>query len=324
MSSIVNNIRHLLFGWANREFLTFLFFLALAGIFWLLTTLNESFEQEVRIPVRFVNVPANVVLTSGEKDTLRFTVQDKGISLITYIYNNRRQPIDIDFRRYSNGDGTGAVPSSDLLRMAETRLPASAKATGVKPETKVFYYNNGEKKTVPVVFAGKVEADAPYYIADTIINPSEVTVYATESKLDSIQYVTIVPVRKKGFRDSLFVSAKLQPIVGAKIVPEAVTVNMHTDMLTEVTIDNIPVIGINMPEGKVLRTFPAKLSVSFTVGMREYQSVTPEDFLVVADYLEFSADTSAQCNVYLRRQPDGIQRPKLDKTRVDYLIEDHE
>ena len=44
MADIFKNIRRFLFGWANREFLIFLFYLIVAGIFWLLTTLNESFE----------------------------------------------------------------------------------------------------------------------------------------------------------------------------------------------------------------------------------------------------------------------------------------
>ena len=37
-------VRNFLFSRANREFLIFLFFLALSGIFWLLTTLNETVE----------------------------------------------------------------------------------------------------------------------------------------------------------------------------------------------------------------------------------------------------------------------------------------
>ena len=71
MGSFFNDIRRYLFGWLGREFLIFLFFLAVAGIFWLMTTLNDNFEQELKMPLRLVNVPKNVVITSGENDTHR-------------------------------------------------------------------------------------------------------------------------------------------------------------------------------------------------------------------------------------------------------------
>ena len=45
------------------------------------------------------------------------------------------------------------------------------------------------------------------------------------------------------------------------------------------------------------------------------------DFLIVADYNEISSDSSSQCNVYLRKQPEGIQRVTMKTQQVDYLIE---
>ena len=322
MGDLFRHIRHFLFGWANREFLIFLFFLVVAGIFWLLTTLNESFEQEVKIPVRFVNVPKNVVITSGEEDTLRVTVRDKGISLITYLYNKEQQPIDIDFYRFTQNNGRGSVPNSDLLRLVNAKLPASAKAISVKPDTEIFFYNNGEKKVVPVTYKGQVEPDMLYFISHITYSPDSITIYTSEDNFDNISMVYTQPIREKGFRDSLIVKARLEKKEGVKMVPDEVTVHFYADMLTEVSIDNVPIVGINMPEGKTLRTFPAKVTVSFVTGMKNYQTMTSNDFLIVADYNELKTDSAAKCNIYLRRQPEGIQRIKMETNQVDYLIEE--
>jgi len=324
MGRFFQNIRRFLFGWANREFLIFLFFLIMAGIFWLLTTLNENFEQEVKMPVRFINVPKNVVITSGEEDTLRVTVRDKGISLITYLYNKEQQPIDIDFYRFTQNNGRGTVPTSDLLRLINSKLPASAKAISVKPDTEVFFYNNGEKKNVPVEYQGQVEPNMLYFISRITYLPDSVTIFTSEDNFSNITKVVTEPIRQKGFRDSLIVTARLQKKEGVKMVPDQVTVCFYTDMLTEVSIDNVPIVGINMPEGKTLRTFPAKVSVNFVTGMKNYQTMTPSDFLIVADYNELRADSTAKCNIYLRRQPEGVQRVSLETDQVDYLIEEQQ
>ena len=59
-------VREFFFSKANKELLLFLFFLALAGVFWLITTLNETYEKEYAIPVSISGIPKNAVLTSDD------------------------------------------------------------------------------------------------------------------------------------------------------------------------------------------------------------------------------------------------------------------
>jgi hypothetical protein len=109
---------------------------------------------------------------------------------------------------------------------------------------------------------------------------------------------------------------------GVKMVPERINLKFMTDVLTEESIDGIPIQGINMPAGKVLRTFPSKVRVHFVTGVSVFRALTPNDFYVVADYNELKNNPSPKCNIYLRRVPDGISRAKLDLKEVDYLIEE--
>ena len=71
---IKKTIKSLLFSTVNREFLLFLFFLLLSGIFWLSMTLNESYDIEVRVPVQVTNVPNSIVMTSEETDTIKLNI----------------------------------------------------------------------------------------------------------------------------------------------------------------------------------------------------------------------------------------------------------
>jgi hypothetical protein len=125
-----------------------------------------------------------------------------------------------------------------------------------------------------------------------------------------------------GFRDTLVVDCRLRKMEGVKMVPDRVKTTFYTDVLTEESMDGIPVRGINLPKGKVLRTFPAKVSVHFVTGMKTYRTLSTEDFLIVADYDELQKDMSPKCNIYLQRVPDGISRARLDLKQVDYLIEE--
>ena len=53
-SGFFKSIKNFLFSNMNKQFLVFLFFLLLSAIFWLIITLNETYEKELKIPVRFV------------------------------------------------------------------------------------------------------------------------------------------------------------------------------------------------------------------------------------------------------------------------------
>lgn len=314
-------MRNFLLSTANREFFIFLFFLALSGAFWLMMRLNETFEDEVKIIVRYANVKKNAVLTSGETDTLRVTIGDKGFNILSYEYGQVHRPIDIDFAAYAHSDGTGTVGSSDIKKMLTAELPASAKIISIKPDKLMFYYNNGESKRVPVLFRGQALPQQLYFLADSHISPDSVTVYASRQRLDSIKAVYTEEHTYTNLRDTLVTTTMLAPIQGVKTVPDRVTLTFVTDVLTDVRIDNIPIVGINMPADKVLRTFPAKTGVRFVTGMKKYQSIAAKDFRVVADYNEFSRSQSQKCNIYIASKPGGISNVRLDVAQVDYLIE---
>lgn len=319
---ILINIRNFLFSRANREFLIFLFLLALSGVFWLLMTLDETYEREVMIPVHISEVPADVMLTSDETDTLRVTIRDRGMVLLTYLHGKQLKRIGISFKTYDQGNGTGTVPANELSKIIQQHLAASSKIVNVKPDRLVYYYNTGAFKRVPVRWKGRVIPEHLYFLSHVSYSLDSVSVYASEEKLDSIRMAYTEPLNCVGFRDTLSVDCRLMRIEGVKMVPDRIRCTFYTDVLTEESIDEIPIQGINMPPNKVLRTFPAKVSVRFVTGVNVYRSLSAKDFTVVVDYNELKNNPSEKCNLYLQQVPQGITRASLSTRQVDYLIEE--
>jgi hypothetical protein len=317
-------IRVFLFSRGNKEFLIFLFFLALSGAFWLSLTLNDTYEQEFAIPVAVVDVPKNAVLTSDEVDTVKMTIRDKGIFLISYYYGDYLKNIRIHFRSHSHNNGTGTIAAQELQKIVYSRLFSSSKILSTKPDKLEFYYSYGTKKKVPVRWSGRVIPEELYFISRVEYSPDSVTIYASEEKLDSINMVYTEQLNYANFRDTLSVYCRLSKIKSVKMVPDHVQVNFFTDVLTEERIEGIPVQGINMPEGKTLRTFPAKVAVNFVTGVNVYRNLRPQDFTVVVDYNDIKKNLSEKCDIHLKNVPSGISRARLETTQVDYLIESQE
>ena len=309
------------FSNTNRDFLVFLFFLGLSGIFWLSLTLNETYEREFSIPVSVVDIPKNAVLTSDEVDTIKMTIRDKGIVLVAYQYGDYLNRLRIPFKNYTRNNGSGSVPASELQKLVYQNLVSSSKITACKPDKLEFFYNYGTHKKVPVRWSGRVIPEELYFISRVDYSPDSVTVYASDEKLDSINIIYTETLNYANFRDTLSITCHLAKLKGVKVVPDRVKINFYTDVLTEENIEGVPIQGINLPEGKVLRTFPAKVTVSFVTGVSVFRNLRPEDFTIVADYNEIKRHPSEKCRITLKNVPPGISRARLDVTLVDYLIE---
>ena len=315
-------VRNFLFSSANREFLTFFFFLVLSTIFWLMTALNETYEREIGVPAYLVNIPKNVVVTSDMEDTVRVTVRDKGFALLAYTYGEGIRPINVNFQSaITRQSGYGVVSSQELMKMINQRFSGSSKIVQVKPDRLDFHYNYGQSRQVSVEMAGHVVPGKSFYLARTRFWPEKVTVYGSKQALDSLRFVKTVPINITNFNDTVLRTVALETIKGVKIVPNTVRIGLYPDILTEENIE-VPITAINMPEGKVLRTFPQRVTVNFIVGASMFRSISPEQFAVVVDYNEIIDHPSDKCSIHLRETPQGVRNARLKMTQVDYLIEE--
>ncbi len=321
ISKILSAVRNFLFGFLNKEFLFFLFFLALSGIFWLMMSLNETLEREICIPMHLYNVPQNAVITDDLPDTLRVTVRDKGFTLVPYFYGSRIHPLYVNFSTYANKEtGVGTVPLADVQRQVTAQLYGSTRITSVKPDKLTFYFNYGRSRKFPIHLLGKVIPGQSHYLAKTIFQPELVTVYANKKILDSIKYVETEILNIRNFEDTVVQYVALRPIRGAKIVPTRVRMCLYPDILTEESVE-VPIIPINMPVGKTLRLFPSRVTVKFIVGASEFRKIKPEYFKVVADYEDIIRHPSDKCQLILKTYPHGVSKATLEHQQVDYLIE---
>lgn len=320
-NQIFKVVGNFLFSSLNKEFLIFLFFLLLSGAFWLMMALNETYEEELKVPVRLVGMPRNVVMTDEPADTVKVTVRDKGFTLVTYKYGHWFRPLTFKFATYANEDqGHGAIPAADIIKQVQSQLYGSSKLLSVKPEKLDFYFTYGASKKVPIRFRGKISTSKSYYLAHTEFSPMMVTAYANKKVLDELKYVEIEPFNYRNLQDTIHQNVRLQKIRGVKLVPSTVRLSVYPDVLTEESIE-VPVSAVNMPAGMVLRTFPSRVTVRFTIGASQFRMIRPEQFNVVVDYQTLAENPSDKCTLQLRSVPSSVSKAKLELDKVDYLLE---
>ena len=319
-SRLISFVRNFFFSKFNKEFLIFLFFLFLSGAFWFVMTMSENYEREIKVPIRLENIPRKVVVTTDLDDTVRVTVRDRGYILLSYMYGNNLHPIQVNFNTYNKGNGKGSMTASEMTKQLYQNMFKSTKITSVKPDKFEFLYNYGDSKQLKVKLNGKITPGHSYYLASVKFSPSVVTVYANKEKLDSMKSILTELVRLNNVTDTIIREVDLAKEVGMKCIPSKVTLSVFPDVLTEESVE-VPIVAVNMPEGKILRTFPSRVKVNFTTGVSQFRNIRPELFRVEVDYWEIHAHPSDKCTVHVQSTPSGVRNVRTDPATVDYLIE---
>ncbi len=309
-----------LFKLLNKEFLVFSFFLFVSAAFWFLSTLNETYEKDIKVPISITDVPPNIVITDGLPDSVRITLKDKGFNLLKYIFNNDIRPIRLQFILYAKAHGKGSVTPSDVQKILKPRLDESTTILAVKAEHWDFYFCHGNRKRVPILISGNISAKSNYYVSRCTLIPDSITILAETEALDTIQAVYTEVISLENISESTTRAISLQHIKGVKLATDKISMSIITDQLTEVIV-KVPVKTVNVPEGISLKTFPAQAEIRVAVGVRNSNVVKPELFNVVADYKELSTTPSEKLRLKILSQPRGIVRAYIIHPTVDYLIE---
>lgn len=305
---------------ASREALVFLFFLGVAFSFWFVRVLYDDYVIDIKVPVKLVNVPNNIIITQDLPKFLTFKVRDKGTTLIRYEMDNSISPIVIDFNNYRTKGQHVVINTSSFDRNSFMQFAGSTKVLSIKPYNMEFFYSNGKRKMVPISVMGSIRAERQYYIADTIIKPAKVVAYAPPKILKTLTVAYTKPILLKGVNNTVYYKAKLKEVKGVRFVPTDITIVFRPDVYSEKKVE-VPIVGVNFPKDKRLLTFPSKATVSFQVGSSLYKRIQASDFSIELPYEELKNYNFDKFNLRLTRVPRYIRNPQIFPSQVDFLIE---
>lgn len=306
----------------NKEFLTFLFFLFVSAVFWLLQSLNEPYDVEIKVPLAHTNIPNDVVITSGLPDNLQVNVRDKGTALVRYLYGAKMSSVEVDYNQYDKGFASGhvVVDIQDVRTDVQSKFQPSTRILSVKPDTLEYFYNKGARKKVAVRMLEQLSTRPDKYVEEVRFEPDSVDVLAPTAILDTISAANLVPMHLPELSDDYTSQVMLSRMRGVKFIPDCVVLNVIIDTYTEKSVE-VPIKGINFPHDVDLKTFPSKVTVLFRVGMSRFKYIDASDFELVVDYNQLSVSDVQKVRLKLKTIPDGASNIRISPSEVDFLLE---
>ena len=302
----------------GRETLIFLFFLLVSCCLWLMLTLNQDYETEIKVAVNVKDIPEDVGFSASDGEVLTVRVRDRGTTLINYTFASFL-PITVDYRELVNRKGRLTLPASLLRRHVEGQLVSSTAVLSMQPDTFVYYTRESALR-FPVKLNANYSVAKQYVSGVPKIIPDSVWVYASTNITDTLKALSVNVNVDDELRDSLIVELPLTPISGVKSSPSTVRVVVPVSPFAEKSFE-VPIIGVGFPENSRLRTFPSHVKVFMNVNMAMYEQVSATDFEVGVDYSSVQGGTSPRAKLRILSAPDNVRDIRIVPTEVEYLIE---
>ncbi len=314
-------VRDFFRGKTWKNILTFFFFLLIAFGFWVLQYLQQQFEADVVVPLKYKNVPAQISLDPGLPQEINLRVAGKGTVLLNFTLNQKISSIDIDLKKLNPEKSYYSISGVALEKEIEKYLPASTSLVSCNPDKIEIKYNPQRKKTIPVKIVGSILPKAGFMFEDSIhLEPQEVTVYGSEIVLDTLEAIYTKSVNMNDLQAHFDKKVEL-------IFPEGITSDKKTVMLsadiegyTE-KVFKLPVICENAPDDYVVRLFPSIIEFTCQVPLSKYTTLTENDFKLYVEYKELIDNKESSVPVKVSLTAKWVKHYRLSPENIEFLIE---
>lgn len=302
-----------------RNTFLFLLFLIVAFIFWMMLFFQNDIEANYKIPVRYSNIPEDVVFEHSLPSQIEIRVSDKGSEIFRYAFL-LKDSIEVDIEKYRN-EHINNLQGTELKELIRQKLFKSTTLTAYYPANISLVTSKLQQKTIDVVFDGEISTGrSNLVVAEYHFEPQTVIAYGSQTQLAEIENATTVYTQFNNLKATSQFQIKLKPIEGVKFVPDQVEIYIPLMEYTERRFE-IPITTRNVPSTMDVKFFPSHTEVSFSVTLEEYKKISQDDFKIELNYNEFHKNENGRVNLELSTSPHTIRNIQLSPSSVEFLLE---
>lgn len=317
LKHIAKYIKQIWIWMVRKDAIIYLLFVGLATLFWWGRAMSSLRNIEVKLPVEYTHVPAQVVFDTPLPTQLEVILRDNG-RLLRQVQHTK-PTITISLADKLNETKGTLQLSTDVLRQKiQDNLPGSTTIQQIRPEEITTTYYIEATKKVPVKLCANWTLEKQYQLSvPPVLEPAWVDIYGTQDVIDQIDSIETDSVIVEKVQDRVQRKVALHLPTGVRTETHTINVSWIAEMFTEKSFV-IPIEVKHLPEKKVMHLFPQTTTITARVGISHFANVTEEDFQAVCEYPNFKQQTlpvTIICN------NPHITQIRSSIREVEYIIE---
>lgn len=316
-SNAITRIRRLLI---SKKVITFLICLSIASLLWVVHALNRNYKYTIRVPVTFLNLPANKLIVGELPESLNVEIKTSGLKLLFISLKKTIDEVVIDFNSLKTNAKSQAYSISNGNFNLQSAINFDVDIIKIRPDTLFFSAYKGNSKLLPVKANLKVTCLPGYsVISKPTIVPAYVTVTGDSLDLKKIDTVYTYFLNLKDIHQNFTSQVPLKkPFSSIGYNVKDVQVSFIVDKLTEATIQ-VPVTILNKPNHETIKLLPGVVTIKYLVAMKDYENISSSSFKAVVNY-ELIKHQQKKLQVEIIRSPSEVKVIRTYPTTVSYFI----
>lgn len=304
----------------RRKLLTFLIFLVISTVLWLLIKLSKDYSSQSSFTIHFTEVPVDKWISSTEQ-VVKFSFETDGFHTLRHnVIRPQRRFVEIginEVKYRQEGGNTYSFSSQYVAEKLAKRIGINATDITMNEDKIYFNMDDMVSKIVPVELDLDLKTQRQYDVYGTPrITPASVTIFGSKGAIDSVNSVKTVHITKTEINQSFTETIGLD-LSGQAVRTDTkdVEVGVEIEKYTEANI----AVPIAIPDTLQMRFFPEKVNVKCLVAIKDYGQVKPNQFKVEIDKIQFHRNMNP-IEVKLTKAPDYVRVLSTTPDKVEYLI----
>lgn len=316
----LDNIKQKVERTNKHSFFTFFVFLAISTAAWFLVKLSENYVTQTSYRLLLVEAPADQWVSS-EGQSVKMSLNIDGFHTLRYkMIREQNRCVTVALDQVPYRQESGNTYSFSAQYVAETVAEQlGINVSDITMNESKIYFNMDllQSKLVPVEFQSDIKTQRQYDVYGIpTLDPASVTIFGPKEVIDTVKTVKTELLSKINVSQNFAETVPLDLLDGqirsnVKEVKVEVTVEKYTEMDVEVPI--------KVADSLKVRFFPETMSVKCLVAMKDYASITPNDFGVAVDMKQLEA-MQPLLDVRLSVWPQYVRILSTHPDKAEYLI----
>lgn len=288
-------------------------------VIWIIAQFSKTYSELVDIPVQYVNVPNDKLLTDDRPEELKLSLEETGFGIA---YTNFFPPtLTIDVSDSREEGGNFVYSMEDHREVIETQLGINYDRSKFLEEAVIIGFEQRAEKKLPVQARVDLEYAVGFAAAGELeLDTDSIIVSGPDVVLDTLQVLQTELLHatdvKTDLEGELLIDTTM--LSGVTVYQKEVRYSLEVDRFTEGRLE-VEIELINVPAGQNVVIFPKQLIVFYRISLKEFNSIEASDFRVVCDFSQLREGQDFLIPT-VQEKPEVVEHVRMNENRISFII----
>ncbi|WP_343329555.1 YbbR-like domain-containing protein [Polaribacter staleyi] len=290
---------------------------------WFLITLSKEYTTTLTFPVEYTNIPQDKLLQKVPIKEIDIVVKSSGFNIISSRFGRKNITLNAN-SLYKKSSNKYYFLTRNQVVPIQKQLHSGVQLQEIILDTIYLEIGTLLSKKVPL----KPNLDINYHIGYDIlepvtVKPDSILISGPDAEIEKIKEINLKLLKLEGVKENF--SKKVKMIVpensnNIKMKSTYATISGKVEKFTEGTLE-IPFKVINLPKGLTLTTLNKTVSVTYVVGLSNFDKIDKNFFEVVCDYSVSKKNNLDYLMPKVVAKSNYVKSFKVIPNKIDFLIQ---